>query len=278
MNNNLQQLLSEGFHFKKRFGQNFIFDTNLLGAICEDAGIMANDRIVEVGAGAGTLTAELAKRAKRVISFEIDITLKQHLDKLAVEHSNIDFVYCDVLKINLGDYLVAADALGRHPFKVVANLPYYITTPVMFHFLAHPNLTSITVMVQKEVAERFIAKPNTPEYGAVTAQLRVYGTPKITRIVGRKNFNPPPNVDSAIVRLDINKIDGVKDYQHLQKLIAASFNMRRKTLVNNLMQGFNLPRQNVEKILTSLGYDLSIRGETLSIDDFVKLSNALFTF
>jgi len=265
----LEKLNELDFDFKKRFGQNFIFDTNLLSAIVADAGITSDDFVVEVGTGAGTLTKELAKKAWRVLSYEIDTELSTVLSDLKLEHDNLEIVFGDILKANLNK------KIGDKPFKVVANLPYYITTLVIFYFLAMPNLRSLTVMVQREVAERFIAKENTASYGAVTAQLAVYGEPKITRVVSRKLFTPPPNVDSAIVRLDINKKEGVNDYALLQKLIASSFAMRRKTLVNNLMAGFSLSRDSAVKLLANADISETVRGETLGIGDFIRLANLM---
>jgi len=266
----LEKLKTHNFTFKKRFGQNFIFDSNLLSAIVADAGVEKSDHVVEVGCGAGTLTTALAKAAESVTGFEIDNNLKPILDEVIAQNPNLNVVYGDILKLKLSEYLPQ-----RSKFKVVANLPYYITTPVMFYFLEQEGLQSITVMVQKEVAERFCAKPNTPEYGAVTAQLAAYGTPKITRIVNRKLFTPAPNVDSAMVRLDIAKRTDVKNFKILQKTIATSFAMRRKTLINNLCSGFNVGREVLVDMLKNLGFRADIRGETLGIDDFVRLANTL---
>jgi len=234
-----------------------------------DSGINDEDFVVEVGAGAGTLTKELAKKAWRVLSYEIDTELSQVLSDIKLEHDNLEIVFGDILKADL------SKKIGDKPFKVVANLPYYITTLVIFYFLAMPNLRSITVMVQKEVAERFVANKNTASYGAVTAQLTVYGEPKITRVVSRKLFMPPPNVDSAIVRLDINKRAGVNDYAVLQKLIAAAFAMRRKTLANNLMAGFGMTREKAVELLAKCGIGENVRGETLGIEEFVELANLM---
>ncbi|MCL2847304.1 MAG: 16S rRNA (adenine(1518)-N(6)/adenine(1519)-N(6))-dimethyltransferase RsmA [Firmicutes bacterium] len=264
-----KNLTNNGFVFKKRFGQNFIFDTNLLSSIVADAGITKDDFVIEVGAGAGTLTIQLAQSAKEVIAFEIDTELQTELSNITSSYSNTRFIFNDILKIKLSDYV------GNKPFKVVANLPYYITTPVIFYFLENPNLTSITVMVQREVAERFVANAGTSNYGAVTAQLRAYGEPVITRIVTKQNFHPAPKIDSAVVRLDINKKDGVLDYKLLQKVIASSFAMRRKTLANNLSSAFGLSKSRVEELLIEQNLSSDIRGEKLDIGAFISLSNAL---
>jgi len=265
----LKNLTNNGFAFKKRFGQNFIFDSNLLSAIVSDSGITKDDFVIEVGAGAGTLTTQLAEKAKKVTAFEIDNDLKDELLKITAQHPNTEVVFTDILKANLSDYV------ADNPFKVVANLPYYITTPVMFYFLDNPLLQSITVMVQKEVAERFVALAGTANYGAVTAQLQVYGQPVITRIVSKQNFHPAPKIDSAVVRLDINKRQDVKNHKLLQKLIAAAFAMRRKTLANNLASAFAISKDRVEKLLVEEGLSIDVRGEKLDIYTFISLSNAL---
>jgi len=241
----------------------------VLASIDKKSGITSDDFVVEVGAGAGTLTKELAKRAWRVLSYEIDTELSGVLSEVKQQYNNLEIIFGDILKMDL------EAKIGNKPFKVVANLPYYITTPVIFYFLAKPNLRSLTVMVQKEVAERFVAKENTASYGAVTAQLAVYGDAKITRIVSRKLFMPPPNVDSAIVRLDINKKSGVNCYDTLQKLIAASFAMRRKMLVNNLMAGFSLSREAAIDLLKKADLAETVRGEVLGINDFIRLANLM---
>lgn len=265
----LDSLKKIGFSFNKRFGQNFITDRNLLDAICADADITKDDYVVEVGAGAGTLTRSICERAGEVTTFEIDNNLKPILAELQDEYDNLEVYFGDVLKFDIDE------VTGGKPFKLVANLPYYITTPVIFHFLSLPNLVSLTVMVQKEVAERFGAKENTPSYGAVTAQLRAYGEASMTRIVPRQMFTPPPNVDSAIVNMTINKKEGVDSFDTLKKTIASAFAMRRKTLANNLMASFSLSRADAEVILEKASLPKTIRGEVLSIDDFINLSNIL---
>lgn len=265
----LEKLKQIGFSFNKKYGQNFITDTNLLNAIVVDSGITKDDYVLEVGAGAGTLTKSLCAVAKNVTTFEIDKNLKPILDSIADVTPNLEVIYGDVLKHDI-------DAVtGGQDFCLVANLPYYITTPIIFHFLEMPNLKSITVMVQKEVAERFGAKANTPNYGAVTGQLRAYGEATVTRIVPRNMFTPPPNVDSAIVHLKIEKKEGVEDFKLLKKVIACAFAMRRKTLVNNLMSGFFMPRDKAEGYLNKMGLSTTVRGEVLDIAQYIALSNLI---
>lgn len=270
--NELEKLKSAGFQFQKRFGQNFITDVNLLAAIVSDARVEKDDFVLEVGAGAGTLTRALCKKAGKVLAFEIDQSLSPALDALAAECTNLEILYGDVLKLDI------AALTKNKPFKVVANLPYYITTPVIFRMLETEGLQSLTVMVQKEVAERFTANPDTPAYGAVTAQLAAYGEPEITRAVSKKLFTPAPSVDSAVVHLKIEKKPGVRDFAVLQKLIAAAFAMRRKTLLNNLTHRFGFSREKGLEILRLADFPESVRGEALGIGQFIRLSNILASF
>ncbi|MCL2375261.1 MAG: 16S rRNA (adenine(1518)-N(6)/adenine(1519)-N(6))-dimethyltransferase RsmA [Firmicutes bacterium] len=267
--NILSQLKSNSFRFQKRWGQNFLTDGNLLSAIVSDAKITENDFVVEIGAGAGTLTRAIAQKANKVLAFEIDKSLSPVLDEVQKDNPNVEIFYGDVLKQPV------EEILQDKPFRLVANLPYYITTPVIFQFLPLPNLLSITVMVQKEVAERFSALEGTANYGAVTAQLRAYGNVKMTRVVSRNLFTPPPNVDSAVVHLEIDKRKDVKNFDTLQKVIAASFAMRRKTLLNNLCAAFSFSKEEGTSLLQKANLSLSIRGETLSIDQFVILANLI---
>jgi|LGOV01.1.fsa_nt_gb 16S rRNA (adenine1518-N6/adenine1519-N6)-dimethyltransferase len=269
-NNVLKQ---NNFQFKKKFGQNFLTDTNLLSAIVNDAGVSAEDEVLEIGPGAGALTKELAKACKKLICYEIDNKLEPILKETLKEFDNVEVIFDDVMKISSED-------IKKHfsgPFKIVANLPYYITTPIMFKFLEGDyNVTSFTVMVQKEVAERFTASPSTKSYGTITAQIGVIANSKITRIVNRQMFNPAPNVDSAILNIEIdkNKFE-IENPKVLKQLIKASFHMRRKTLYNNLRQNFNLPPEKLKAAIISCNLKENIRGEALSLQEFVTLSNKL---
>lgn len=265
-------LNKHGFHFNKKFGQNFITDTNLLAKIADDANITKSDTVVEVGPGAGTLTAELSKRAGKVIAYEIDKNLEPILKERLAEFDNIELRFKDIMK----ESEEAFSSLDN--FKVVANLPYYITTPITMFFLEKcKNAESVTVMVQEEVAERFIAKPATSEYGAITAAIDYYGEASITRKVNRKMFFPSPNVDSAVITITRRNKYFPKDEALFLKTIKAAFLMRRKTLANNLMSAFSLSRECAEKVIENAGLDKSIRGERLSTEDFVKLSDELLS-
>jgi len=252
--------------FDKRFGQNFIFDKNLLVAIASDAGVTSDDVVVEIGAGAGTLTAALASVAKEVIAYEIDDNLRPVLSHVLGEMPNVRVVYEDFMK--------RSDPLPPR-FKVVANLPYYVTTPILMALLegdARPD--SVTVMVQKEVAERLVAAAGTEDYGAITASMALVADAEITRIVGRQNFLPPPNVDSAVVRITL-KEKGYTQSEILaaRRLIRAAFNMRRKTLSNALASVLG-GKDAAAQVITEAGFAPTVRGETLSAADYVALARA----
>ena len=252
--------------FNKKFGQNFITDKNLLAAIAEDAGVTAEDFVVEIGAGAGTLTAALSDRAKEVVAYEIDENLRPVLDRTLAGRENVRVIYEDFLK--------KTEALPA-PFKVVANLPYYVTTPIVMRLLeGEERPESVTVMVQKEVAERLTAAPGTAEYGAITASLSLVAEARITRIVGRQCFIPPPNVDSAVVRIDLcDKGYSLEEIESARKIIRAAFNMRRKTLSNALSALFG-SKERTNAVIEKAGFSPSVRGETLSAEDFVLLARA----
>ena len=273
-NSELSDILrASGFRFNKALGQNFIFDGNLLDAIVSDAGVTAEDTVVEIGTGAGTLTARLAARAKKVFSFEVDERLRPVLDISLKGAENVEVVFRDVMKMK-DDEL--REMIGGE-FKVVANLPYYITTPLIMRF-AESSLpvSSITVMVQKEVADRLTAEVGSADYAAVTLAVKVFGDAAVTRIVDRHMFRPAPNVDSAVVRIDRvpGRLDGA-DEKLVRKLVRAAFAMRRKTLVNNLAASFGIPKQQATDLVTACGFPADVRGERLSLDDFIRLAGAM---
>ena len=266
-------LASQGFRFKKQFGQNFITDTNLLTAIADGAGIGADSTVVEIGCGAGTLTSVLAKRAKRVVAFEVDRDLKSVLAVTLAGLDNAEVVFRDFLKVNMREF-----ERDMPPYTVVANLPYYITTPLIMKFMEEAEkCLSLTVMVQEEVAERFCAQAGTADYGAVTANIALRGVCRIIKRVSRNMFMPRPNVDSAVVRIDI--ADGnvaVKDAALYKKVVRAAFASRRKTLENNLMQAFSLKREDVRGVLTACGIGAMARGEELSPEGFARLADEFY--
>ena len=255
------------FKFKHSLGQNFITDTNLLAAIVGDSGTTSESEVLEIGAGAGTLTRQIAKVAKKVVSYEVDKDLTNVLTKLENETPNLKVVFNDVMKVPLEQ--IEEQFEGK--YNLVANLPYYITTPILFKFLCSKKINSICVMVQKEVAERMVAKPDTKDYGTITPIIDFYGNARITRIVSRNMFTPAPNVDSAIVTITFNNKYECDD-EAFKKVVHSAFAMRRKTLVNNLMKSFNLSRSVVEGVLTQCGLDVSVRGEKLSTESFVRIA------
>lgn len=258
--------------FKKQLGQNFIFDTNLLKFIVESAGVTDEDDVVEIGAGAGTLTNQIALKAKSVISFEIDKSLMERLLKLEGEHNNLKFVFEDFMQVDLSKYIK-----GDRKFKVVANIPYYITTPIIFKLLDYSsNITTMMFMVQKEVAERFCAECNNKDYGVTSVILQSIADVKYVRTIKRECFTPAPNVDSALIKLDLkpNKFD-IDNREFFVDFIHNSFAMRRKTLVNNLLKRYALSRGELENLLQENGFDIMIRPENISVESFVKLSNCI---
>ena len=271
----LDNLFQTSFKFNRKFGQNFIFDNNLLNAIVNDAGVDENTLVLEIGTGAGTLTRALAKKAKQVITFEIDRELEPYLTSVFEGYENIKINFLDIMKLNLENF---EKELNGEKYVMVANLPYYITTPIIFKFLEEAkNLTAMYIMVQKEVADRICATAGSSDYGSITASIDVRGDARISRKVNRKMFTPAPNVDSAIVeiKLNNNKFE-VFSPKLLERVITASFAMRRKTLANNLKSAFGLNSSQINDILTQMELKEGVRGETLTSLQFVKLSNILF--
>ena len=265
-------LIDNGFRFNHNLGQNFITDKNLLDKIVELSGVDENDVVVEIGTGAGTLTRAIAEKAKKVYSFEVDRALKPVLDETLSGLDNVEVIFKDVLKMKDKELL---EIVGEK-FKVVANIPYYITTALVMRFLeedVHPS--AITVMVQKEVADRFVAKPATEDYGAITMAISLYGDAKIVGQVDKSMFYPVPKVDSSIVRIDVyDKYAGV-DKKKVSKTIKCAFMMRRKTLLNNLTAVYPVKKDEAAKILESLNIDLKARGETLTLDQIIEISDLL---
>ncbi len=262
-----------GFKFKKSLGQNFISDTNLLRAIVADSGADADSAVIEIGAGAGTLTREIAQRVKKVYSYEIDKSLRPVISETLSGINNARIIFEDILKQDIKE----TEAQMGEKYSVIANLPYYITTAVILHFIENAeNCLSLTVMVQKEVAERLCAKAGSPEYGSITVAVDFAGGARITRAVPAAMFYPRPQVDSAVVRIDINKGHiQVKDKEQFYRLYRCAFAMRRKTLANNINSAFNIDKTAAESIINGCGFPKDIRGERLSAKDFARLSDAL---
>lgn len=261
-----------GFTFKKSLGQNFLTDENLLDSIAEAAGIGKSDTVVEIGCGAGTLTRALSKLAGRVYAYEIDRDLRPVLAETLAGCENTEVIFRDFSKENLGELY---REIGE--YTVVANLPYYVTTPIVTRLLEEgAGVRGVCVMVQQEVAERFAAKEDTPEYGAITAAIALRGTAKIVKKVGRNMFYPAPNVDSAVVKIDFTENAlPVKDKDMYRKTVRCAFLNRRKTLENNLMKSFSLSRETAAEILNRAGVEEKARGETLSPKRLAALSDIL---
>lgn len=265
-------LKKHGFTFKKSLGQNFLTDENLLDSIAEAAGIGKSDTVVEIGCGAGTLTRALSKLAGRVYAYEIDRDLRPVLAETLAGCENTEVIFRDFSKENLGELY---REIGE--YTVVANLPYYVTTPIVTRLLEEgAGVRGVCVMVQQEVAERFAAKEDTPEYGAITAAIALRGTAKIVKKVGRNMFYPAPNVDSAVVKIDFTENAlPVKDKDMYRKTVRCAFLNRRKTLENNLMKSFSLSRETAAEILNHAGVEEKARGETLSPKRLAALSDIL---
>lgn len=273
MENDLKSVLAEcGFGFKKKFGQNFITDKNLLTSIVAQSGVQSGETVVEIGCGAGTLTRAIAEKAGRVIAFEVDTSLKPVLGRTLAGVENAEIVFKDFLKVNLKEL---EREIGE--YSVIANLPYYVTTPLVTKLLEEgEKCRSLTVMVQEEVAQRFCAKENTPEYGAITAVIALTARAEIIKKVPRTMFTPRPNVDSAVVKLtvEMGRI-AVNDEALYKKTVHAAFAARRKTLENNIVNVFKLTRERTRNILESCNIDLKARGETLSPQQFALLSDKI---
>lgn len=271
---NLRGVLEKyGFRFKKQLGQNFLSDPNLLGAIVEAAGVTPDSVVVEIGCGAGTLTRAIAVRARKVYAFDVDRDLQPVLAETLQGLENVEVIFRDFSKLNLPEF---EEEIGE--YRVVANLPYYITTPLVTKLLEESGrCQSVSVMVQEEVAERFCAKAGTPEYGAITAAIALKGEARIVKRVPRTLFYPRPNVDSAVVRIDFRRGRlSVRNEEMYRKTVRCAFSGRRKTLENNLVNMFDLTREQAKDILAKAGIDEKARGETLSPERFAVLSDILF--
>lgn len=276
--NTIAVLQKYHFVFQKKFGQNFLIDTHVLDKIIRAAEIGSDNCVLEIGPGIGTMTQYLACAAKKVIAVEIDRALIPILEDTLDGFDNVRVINEDVLKVDIAE--LAEKENGGKPIKVVANLPYYITTPIIMGlFENHVPLKSITVMVQKEVADRMQVGPGTKEYGALSLAVQYYAKPYIVANVPPNCFMPRPKVGSAVIRLDRYERPPVevKDEKLMFRIIRASFNQRRKTLVNGLKNSADLSfsKEEIESAVKLLGKDLNVRGETLTLEEFAFLSNKL---
>ena len=267
------------FKFSKSLGQNFLIDDNVIDRILEGARLSETDRIIEVGPGIGTLTREMGKVAENVVAIEIDKTLIPILKDTLDEFDNIEVVNQDILKVNVQE--LVKEKLDGGPVKLVANLPYYITTPIVMKFLEEDiPVTDIVVMVQKEVADRMNAKPSTKDYGALSVAVQYYCDTEIVAKAPRHMFVPQPNVDSIVIGLHVRdeKKYVVDNEDIFFKTVKASFGQRRKTLLNSLGGLGFLSKDQIREALQAANIDEKRRGETLSIDEFANLSNEINKF
>lgn len=274
----IEVLQKYNFSFQKKFGQNFLIDPHVLDKIIAAAEITKDDFVLEIGPGIGTLTQYLAEAAREVVAVEIDSTLIPILEDTLSAYDNVSVINEDVLKVDLRK--LAEERNGVKPIKVVANLPYYITTPIIMSlFESHVPLKSLTVMVQKEVALRMQAGPGTKDYGALSLAVQYYASPYLAANVPPNCFMPRPNVGSAVIRLTRFEETPVqvKDEKLLFRLIRASFNQRRKTLQNGLVnsQELDFTKEQVAAAIATLGVSPSVRGEALTLEQFAALANAL---
>ncbi|NTW71043.1 MAG: 16S rRNA (adenine(1518)-N(6)/adenine(1519)-N(6))-dimethyltransferase RsmA [Eubacteriaceae bacterium] len=275
----IEQLLKKyDFRMVKRFGQNFLIDENIVLKIIKAAGITKEDTVLEIGPGIGTMTQYLCEQAGHVLSVEIDKKLIPILKETMKGHDNFTLVNEDIMKIDLNQYI---GELPKDRFKVVANLPYYITTPIIMGLLEKDlPVESITVMIQKEVAERIAASPGGKDYGALTVACGFYTEPKISFIVPANVFMPRPKVDSAVVHMKVREAVsmGEKDKKLFFSVVKASFANRRKTLLNTLSTNLDYDKETIRKALNNAGIDEIRRGETLSMDEFKKLAEEFKKF
>lgn len=275
----IEVLNKYNFNFRKKFGQNFLIDTHVLDKIVKGAGVTEEDCVLEIGPGIGTLTQYLLEAAREVIAVEIDDSLIPILADTLSPYNNITVIHKDILKVDIGK--LVEERNGGKPIKVVANLPYYITTPIIMGlFESHVPLDSVTVMVQKEVADRMQAAPGTKDYGALSLAVQYYAEPYIVANVPPNCFMPRPNVGSSVIRLTLHgeKPVEVLDEKLMFKIIRASFNQRRKTLVNGLNNNseISLSKELIAESIEEIGMSPTIRGEVLSLEQFARLSNVIY--
>ncbi len=271
---NTRQIVEKyNFRFSKRLGQNFLTDNTVLDDIVENAEIQKDDFIIEIGPGVGTLTRRLLEKAKKVCAIELDESLIPIITNEMKEYDNFTLIHNDALKVDFNNIIGEEQSV-----KLVANLPYYVTTPIISKLLNEGyNFKSLTIMIQKEVGDRIAAKPSTKDYGALTLLVQYYCDVKVVRVVKPSCFIPQPKVDSLVIRLD--KLEKprvqVKDEKLFFNVIRSAFNMRRKTLWN-AMKGLKLSSEDLEKAFEAAGIDSKRRGETLSIEEFGKLSDEIY--
>ena len=276
--NTIAVLQKYNFNFQKKFGQNFLIDTHVLDKIIASAEVGKDDCVLEIGPGIGTMTQYLAENAREVVAVEIDKALIPILEDTLSEYDNVTVINEDILKVDINK--IVEEKNNGQPIKVVANLPYYITTPIIMGlFESHVPLKSITIMVQKEVADRMQVGPGTKDYGALSLAVQYYAKPEIVANVPPNCFMPRPNVGSAVIRLtryDKPPVEA-EDEKYMFSIIRASFNQRRKTLINGLLNAGNLgvTKEDILEVLEEMGLSATIRGEALTLEQFAEFSNKL---
>lgn len=259
-----------GIRANKKLGQNFLINEEIINQIIEKADVNKNDTIIEIGPGLGSLTAKLLENANKVIAIELDSNMSNILKERFCLYDNFELIENDVLKVNLNEIIEKYESV-----KVVANLPYYITTPIIMKLLEERlKLKSVTVMVQKEVGERFCAVPNSKEYGAITISINYYTKPEIIIDVPKENFEPMPEVDSCVIKLDVRNVPPVelKNEKDFFNLIKAGFSQRRKT-INNSLASMGISKEKIKNVLEKLGIDSKLRAENLTMEQFADISN-----
>ena len=276
--NTIEVLQKYNFNFQKKFGQNFLIDTRILEGIIQAARVTKEDFVLEIGPGIGTMTQYLCEHAREVVAVEIDQNLIPILKDTLSEYDNVEVIHDDILKIDINQ--LARERNGGKPIKVVANLPYYITTPIIMGlFESHVPIDSITIMVQKEVADRMQVGPGTKDYGALSLAVQYYAKPEIVLNVPPSCFMPQPKVGSAVIRLTRHEVPpvDVKNEKLMFALIRASFNQRRKTLANGLnnFPQISLSKEQIQECIVELGVPVTVRGEALSLEQFATLSNII---
>ena len=267
-------LSRHGFTFSKALGQNFIVNPAICPRIAEEGGAKSGCVVIEIGTGIGVLTAELAKRADKVVAIEIDTRLMPVLAETLSDFDNVKIINDDVLKVDLKK--IIEEEFGDKDVYVCANLPYYITSPIIMSLLENRlPIKAITVMVQKEAATRLCAELKSRDVGAVTVAVRYYSEPKLLFNVSRGSFMPSPNVDSAVIRLDIKNDRLVDDEQHFFKVVRGAFSQRRKTLANSLSSSLSIDKQVVTDAIVSAGLQENVRPEQLSMEDFINVAKSV---
>lgn len=277
--NTIEILQKYHFNFQKKYGQNFLIDRGVLESIIDAAQIGKEDFVLEIGPGIGTMTQYLCETAREVAAVEIDANLIPILSDTLGEYSNVEVLHADILKVDIQK--LAAERNGGKPIKVVANLPYYITTPIIMGlFESHVPIDSITIMVQKEVADRMQEGPGSKEYGALSLAVQYYARPEIVLNVPPSCFMPQPKVGSAVIRLTRHEEPPVhvKSEKLMFQVIRASFNQRRKTLANGLNNfgAFSIGKEAIQQCIETLGVPVNIRGEALSLEQFARLSDLIY--